>query len=194
MHIYVDHCAILVENLEISAATVTDDCHHGKIHTFASEGTREMYIWSDRNKLASILLMQAEGNGPYLEALKKRGPGLHHVCIRVDDIHEFVADICGSGFLLHPASLKTVNHGTVFLCRPGIPFLVEVMTLSEEQRETHARDGLVTSIGATLDDRSLQIVKKVFGDYIYSSQQSELTLNRHQNRLFGIRDGNLCRL
>src|SRR5687767_4675758 len=61
--------------------------------------TREIYVeGSERN---SLLLMEARETGSYRRALKKRGPGVHHLAIDVLDIQEFLTSISESGWLLH---------------------------------------------------------------------------------------------
>lgn len=178
MHIYIDHCALLVENIEDALHHLPADLNRGKIHSFVSEGTRELYLHHHSSRQAAILLMQPIGEGPYQKAMKKRGPGIHHICIRVDNIGEFCEEIAGSGFLLHPSSLRTFSHGVVYLCRPGIPLMLEVENLSDEHRETHAKDGLIASIGLPLAANDLKIVQSILGEFVFSSAKPVIKLNR----------------
>jgi hypothetical protein len=65
--------------------------------------------------------------------MEKRGPGLHHVAVNVSSIEEYVANLAGSGWLLHPMSLQTLKQSnTVYLARPGLKVLIEVQQVSKK--------------------------------------------------------------
>ncbi|MCJ8344683.1 hypothetical protein MJH12_04015 [bacterium] len=124
---HLNHVAILVQNIDPivqSKLFLPDEI--GDIDTFESEGTKEVYIGKE-NQTAKLLLMEAISEGPYLQALKKRGPGLHHIAIDVLNTKEFVSQLAGSGWYLHPSSLELYDSmNQVFLTRPGIATLIEV--------------------------------------------------------------------
>lgn len=186
MPVYIDHCAFLVEKIEDALSALAIDCQVGEIDTFASEGTRELYLHHHESSQAAILLMQAAGEGPYLRALHKRGPGLHHICIRVPEIAEFVEEIAGRGFLLHPSSLKSISRGVVYLCRPGIPFFVEVEALSEEHLISRQCPGLVSSLGLPLAAPELKIVQSIFADFIFCSADLKISLRQKSGELLTV--------
>lgn len=120
-----DHIAVLVTNIEETARawSLPDQ---GVIEEFPDEGTRELYCGPD-GASGRLLLMQPIGPGPYQRAMQKRGPGLHHVALCVEDVASYVAELAGSGWLLHPASLELFTAGRqAWLCRPGFPLLVEL--------------------------------------------------------------------
>ena len=132
-----NHVAILVESIEsVIEKNLFESNLLGEIEEFPSEGTRELYIGSD-NQMSRLLLMQANGPGPYQNSLNKRGPGLHHIALDVLNIDEFVASLVGSGWLLHPKSLEFYkSHNQVYLSRHGVPVLMEV-----QERERLVDDG-----------------------------------------------------
>ena len=129
-----NHVAILVEDIEsvLEKVQFTPDLL-GEIEEFPSEGTRELYIGSD-NQMGRILLMQAIGDGPYKNALDKRGPGLHHIALDVLNIDDFVTKLSGSGWLLHPKSIE-------FCSKTGLdyvscsPYRVPVARLAAAQAQ-----------------------------------------------------------
>ena len=131
-----NHVAILVESLEsVVEKNIFDTSLLGEIEEFPKEGTRELYIGLN-HQMGRILLMQAHGPGAYENALKKRGPGLHHIAIDVLNIDEFVASLSGSGWLLHPKSLEFYkSHKQVYLNRPGVAALIEVQERKKLDRE-----------------------------------------------------------
>jgi hypothetical protein len=127
MNSILNHVAILVENIETALAKCYFPSHLlCKIEEFESEGTRELYIGSNK-QMGRLLLIQANRAGPYHTALNKRGPGLHHIALDVLNIDEYVASLTGSGWFLHPKSLEFYkSHKQVFLSRPGVPVLIEI--------------------------------------------------------------------
>ena len=132
MKTVLNHVAILVESIELTLEKNLFSANFlGVIEEFLSEGTKELYIGLN-HQMGRLLLMQANGAGPYQRALSKRGAGLHHIALDVLNIDDFVASLVGSGWLLHPKSLEFYkSHKQVYLNRPGIPGLIEV-----QERET----------------------------------------------------------
>lgn len=93
----VDHIAVLVpscshalEYLRPLGFTV------GNVQKFDAEGTFEVYVGSP-SEGGLLLLIEPMESGPYAIAMKKRGPGIHHICIGVIDLDIFVEGLCGSG-------------------------------------------------------------------------------------------------
>jgi len=130
---HLNHVAFLVESIEafIEHKAFPEELI-GSIEEFPSEGTRELYIGSNK-QMGRLLLMQAIGEGPYKTALEKRGAGIHHIAINVENIDSFVDSLIGSGWLLHPISLKFYNDDRqVYLCRPGVSVIIEVMERKEQ--------------------------------------------------------------
>lgn len=124
-----NHVALLVRSVRRAATHLaTLGFQIGEEAEFESEGTREIYVEKDQNN--SLLLLEAIKPGPYLRALEKRGPGLHHLAIDVLNLESYIDSLSGSGWLLHPMSLQTIKHRTAYLARPGFPGLIEV-----QQRE-----------------------------------------------------------
>lgn len=127
-----NHVAVLVANIEavVEKQLFTKE-QLGIIEEFEAEGTRELYV-GQKMDIGKVLFMQAFGEGPYKAALEKRGPGLHHVALDVLNIDDFVKSLAGSGWLLHPKSLAYYKaQKSVYLCRPGIPLLIEVQQVEK---------------------------------------------------------------
>lgn len=127
-----NHVAILVAKIESALEKKlfpTDSL--GVIEDFEAEGTRELYIGPEQ-QIGRVLLMQATGPGPYQTAWDKRGAGLHHIALDVLNVDEYLSSLTGSGWLLHPTSLDFYKaQKLVFLCRPGVPLLVEVQQVKQ---------------------------------------------------------------
>lgn len=124
---FLSHVAVLVDSLEsVIDKGLFEPSITGEIECFPSEGTRECYIGSP-DELGRLLLIQPNGDGPYRRAMEKRGPGLHHIALEVSDIEQFVRQLSGSGWYLHPMSLDYFKSTRqVFLARPGASALIEV--------------------------------------------------------------------
>lgn len=126
MILKLDHIAILLRSIASAQSRLPPEliCHD--IETFESEGTKEQYIDFSESDDRRLLLMEAIGDGPYMRALQKRGPGLHHFGCATDSLNDAIEHFSKTGLLLHPISLKTVKKRVVWMCRPGIPFLIEL--------------------------------------------------------------------
>jgi len=136
MQTVLNHVALLLPSVEKASAFLSPLGF--KINSAAEwegEGTLEIYVGDLQNQMANLLLMEPVKDGAYTHAMKKRGPGLHHVAIDVLDMGSFIESIAGSGWLLHPKSLKMIQQSkTAYLARPGMPTLIEV-----QQRESLSR-------------------------------------------------------
>lgn len=132
MKAVLNHVALLVSSIEetLEKLEFPSDVI-GQIEEFPNEGTRELYIGGSA-QMGRLLLMQAIGDGPYLSAYQKRGPGLHHLAIDVANLEQFASSLSGAGWLLHPRSIEFYNtHRLIFICRPQIPVLIEVQERSK---------------------------------------------------------------
>lgn len=127
MRFKLDHIAILVDSLRAASAALPGNFRPGEIEYQPTEGTLEQYVDAVGGNYPSLLLIEAQDEGPYTRAMKKRGPGLHHFGRLTDDIMAALDRLGGQGMLLHPISAKTLARKTVWMCRPGVPFLIELI-------------------------------------------------------------------
>src|SRR5262245_8895334 len=123
-----EHVGLLVTDVvRAAAAFACLGCELAPPHDFVDEGTREIYVGA-AGEAGRLLLLQPIGAGPYARALSIRGPGLHHIAIATRDVARFVQSITGTGWYLHPCSMESLGVSrTVWLARPGMPLLVEVL-------------------------------------------------------------------
>jgi hypothetical protein len=154
------HVALLVPSVKTAAAYL----HKlgfvvGEAEHFEGEGTLEIYIGDFKTHGGTLLLMEPVREGAYTRAMKKRGPGLHHVAIDVPNLESFIEEISSSGWLLHPKSIKSIKElKTAYLCRPGIPTLMEV----QERMPERELPGLVEKIKIPgLSERELQMFQSL---------------------------------
>ncbi len=144
------HVALLVKSVESSASFLRElGFQTGPAETWEGEGTKEIYVEHDHCN--SLLLMEPAKPGAYQRAMDKRGPDLHHLAIDILNMDEFLHSIAGSGWLLHPRSVKTIAQiKTAYLARPGFPALIEV-----QEKETLSELGLFVSRIEIPFDKSL---------------------------------------
>src|SRR3989338_745698 len=129
--IFPSHVAVLVPSVRKTSEYLRQfGFQIGKEEEWDGEGTREIYV--ERDKANSLLLMEPIKPGAYQRAIEKRGPGLHHLAINVSDLDIYLESLTGTGWLLHPKSIKTMKQvRTAYLARPGFPALIEVQERKE---------------------------------------------------------------
>ena len=77
----------------------------------ASQGVRAHFIAAGESTLELLEATTAES--PIARFLEKRGPGLHHVALRVDDIVAALADLKGKGIRLIDETPRPGAHGSL---------------------------------------------------------------------------------
>ena len=170
------HVAVLVPSARKAADYLKQfDFKIGNEDRFEGVGTLEIYI--EYGKSNSLLLMEAIGAGPYQRALEKRGPGLHHLAIDIQNIESFIDSISGSGWLIHPRSFKTIKHKTVYLARPGFPCLIEV----QQKDKLENCPLFVKEIGINFDSQLNRLVHAIgLNEVVRPSTDFFLMLNHHK--------------
>ncbi len=98
---HLDHIAIAVENLEASVKVYEA---LGLKFSAEREVVKDQAVttaFASVDDKAHIELLEPYGeDGPIHQSLKKRGPGLHHLCFRVKDVEHKAAELRKAGFKL----------------------------------------------------------------------------------------------
>jgi methylmalonyl-CoA epimerase len=114
----IDHIAIVVENLEIALAvyrdalgmTVTD------VREMPEQDVKMAFLPTGDSEIELLEPLHADsGIGKYLA---KRGEGLHHVCLEVDDIEATLADLKAKGAQLIDETPKRGAYGRIAFIHP----------------------------------------------------------------------------
>jgi LAO/AO transport system kinase len=94
-----DHLAVAVRSTDEALAFWRDALGLGVSHveSVPSEGVRTTFLPLGATH---VELLEPEGDGPVQQFLGKRGPGLHHCCVRVTDIHAAIERLRGLGVKL----------------------------------------------------------------------------------------------
>jgi methylmalonyl-CoA/ethylmalonyl-CoA epimerase len=99
-----DHIAIAVDDLEAAIRRFADDLGLELAGTEDVETARTSTAFLPVSGTRIELVHPLRGEGPIARYLEKRGPGLHHLCFRVDDLdvemerlrdlgYQFVTDV-----------------------------------------------------------------------------------------------------
>lgn len=172
-----DHIAFLVTSLDDALEEMDQfDLEKQAVQSFPGEGTRECYLGAP-SLAGRLLLIESAGDGPYEDALARRGPGLHHVALAVEDLDGFIAQVvCASPWLVHPRSFETRQQvNTIWLARPGVETLVECMEVNELSEKAHAVEH-ITIAGLDIRDG----LASIFGDVgigVSAGPRSGVTVN-----------------
>ena len=166
------HVAVLVPSVRKAADYLCKlNFQIGKEEVWDGEGTKEIYV--ERDKANSLLLMEPIKPGAYQRALDKRGPGIHHLAVDVLNLESYVESLAGSGWLLHPISIKTMKQSqTAYLARPGFPSLIEV----QESKELSDRPLFVQKIIMQMDMSILGLAKHIGLEEIVGQSNDQTTL------------------
>lgn len=131
----VEHVCFLVDHLSAARSRLPASWSPQPPEEQAGEGAREQYVVPPP-PTPWVLLVQAIANGPYRSAMRKRGPGLHHIAISVADLKASMLILHRARLLIHPLTVGWMGCGTVWACRPGLPFLIEVMQAPSGQSQS----------------------------------------------------------
>ena len=108
-----DHVAYAVHNLDESIEFYKK--HFGfefdSRETVESQGTEVAFLKLENTKIE--LLAPANVESKVNKFLEKKGPGMHHVCYKVDDIRKEMARLESEGFQLLDKEPRPGAHNTL---------------------------------------------------------------------------------
>jgi len=107
----IDHLAILVEDIDQAAAFWRDGLGIEVAHQqdIPAEQARIAFLPVGDGEIELVQPTTTDsGLSRYLE---KRGPGMHHVCLQVDDIAGMLAQVKARGFELINETARTAPDG-----------------------------------------------------------------------------------
>jgi methylmalonyl-CoA/ethylmalonyl-CoA epimerase len=111
-YIAIDHLGIVVDDLDAAART------YGELLGFELEGGEELPArglevrFVDAGNSRIELIAPTRDDSEVSGFLKKRGPGLHHVCLRVADLRAALSELEKRGAQLIDKTPKDGAHGT----------------------------------------------------------------------------------
>lgn len=113
MILSLDHIAIAVPDLNAAIDRFCSDLGLSFDHTedVVAAKTRTAFV-PVAGPTAIELITPLHGEGPIATSLEKRGPGLHHLCFRTDDIEADMARLQAKGWRFTTEAPTPGAHGT----------------------------------------------------------------------------------
>jgi len=134
-----DHVAVVVNNLDEALAFYRDGLQMSVIlqRLLPEEGVRVAFLDAGESRIE--LLEPVDPETGVARFLRKKGEGLHHICLQVDDIAAMVQQLTAAGVeVIGP--VREGVHGKVVFVHPrsahGV--LIELLQPSEETQPTRA--------------------------------------------------------
>lgn len=116
MILNLDHIAIAVPGLQEAIERFSEDLGLTLTGTEAVDSQKTetaFFPVSDPSRPTKIeLVSPLAGQGPLVRYLDKRGPGLHHLCFRTDDLDADVARLSARGYRFTSDAPTPGAHGT----------------------------------------------------------------------------------
>ncbi len=79
-----------------------------------------------------VELLEGLGGDPISKFIEKRGPGIHHLCFKVDDVEEAAASLRADGYeFLTEAPYEGAHGARVIFLKPSSTFGVLIELLQE---------------------------------------------------------------
>ncbi len=170
-----NHVAVLVPSVEASAKRLAQMGFATNPPEFwDGEGTKEIYVGNTKDERALLLLVEPTRKGSYQRALDKRGPGVHHIAIDVDDLRAFIDTLSSSGWMLLPQTIRSIEKSkTAWLANSKFPALIEVQERSDmKDRERH----LISKIGIPDFERLSRLLGVIDCQELSASSRSTIDL------------------
>jgi len=114
----IDHIAIVVENLDAALAVYRDALGMTvtAVKEMPEQDVKMAFLPSGDSEIELLEPLHADsGIGKYLA---RRGEGLHHVCLEVDDIEATISDLKARGAQLIDETPKQGAHGKIAFIHP----------------------------------------------------------------------------
>jgi methylmalonyl-CoA/ethylmalonyl-CoA epimerase len=114
----IDHVAVVVENLNAALETYRDalGLSVSKVETVPEQDVKMAFLPTGDSEIELLEPIHAEsGIGRYLA---KRGEGLHHICLEVDDIRATLAELKAKGAQLIDETPKRGAYGLIAFIHP----------------------------------------------------------------------------
>ena len=109
---HLDHVAIAVEDLGDAVRRFVEDfgLHLERTEDVESEHTATAFLPLPGTCIE--LVAPLRGAGPIAQSLEKRGPGVHHLCFRTDDIVSDMKRLSEKGYRFTSDTPRAGAHGT----------------------------------------------------------------------------------
>ncbi len=117
----IDHVAIVVRDMETALRFYRDTLGvaPSRILDFPREGVKIAFLPLDGQGGSEIELLEpTDPAGGVARFLEKRGEGLHHLCLEVEDIDEALAELTAAGAAVLDATPRPTAEGLGIFLHP----------------------------------------------------------------------------
>jgi methylmalonyl-CoA/ethylmalonyl-CoA epimerase len=104
-----DHIGIAVRSLDAAKIYETLGLTIGHVETVESQGVKTAFLSVGDSNLE--LLVPTGPDSTVAKFIEKRGEGIHHICLRVDNIEEHLARLKAAGYRLINEAPVPGAHG-----------------------------------------------------------------------------------
>ena len=117
MIVALDHIAIAVPDLQKAIDRFLGDFGLTYEGTENVEAAKTTTAFFPIDGTSIELVHPLDGQGPLVQHLEKRGPGIHHLCFRSNNLDEDIANLKGKGyqFLSDEPSIGAHNTRVIFI-------------------------------------------------------------------------------
>jgi methylmalonyl-CoA/ethylmalonyl-CoA epimerase len=112
MIVALDHIAIAVPDLQRAIDRFLGDFGLTFEGTENVEAAKTTTAFFPIDGTSIELVHPLDGQGPLVQHLEKRGPGIHHLCFRSDNLDEDVVNLKGKGYLFLSDEPSVGAHNT----------------------------------------------------------------------------------
>lgn len=115
----IDHVGIAVPNITSASQLFIEllECTREDPVDLPQQQVRVQFLNTPNGKIE--LLSPLGDSGPLQRFLNRRGPGLHHICIEVDNIHQKVAELLERGVRMVDKEPWKSPHGWTAFIHPS---------------------------------------------------------------------------
>jgi len=104
-----DHIGIAVRSIDAAKVYQTLGLKIDHVETVATQGVKTAFLSAGESNLELLEPLSAES--PIAKFIEKRGEGIHHICLRVDDIEAHLARLKAEGYRLINEAPVPGAHG-----------------------------------------------------------------------------------
>ena len=114
----IDHVGIAIESIEQALEFYQDGLgmRLEEVATVEEQGVRVAFLPAGDSAIELLEPLSAESN--MRKFLDKRGEGIHHVCLEVDDLQEALDNLLKQGYRLIDETPRKGAHGLVAFVHP----------------------------------------------------------------------------
>lgn len=106
-----DHIGVVVKDVEAAIDQYVNTWGYTVVHREEVDDGAIELVFMEAGEMCVELVVPKETGSPLAEFLEKRGPGLHHVAFRVDDIDEALKMLAEKGVRLLDTEARPGGRG-----------------------------------------------------------------------------------